>query len=111
MAKKSDEASRELAILQALNQRGDPTHPGRKHVAHPIDSFHHKGPNGRHLCVVLGLLGPAIASFLEADPGYRLEGPLARSVSRQLLLAVDYLHSTGIAHGGESIANPLATGI
>jgi hypothetical protein len=47
------------------------------------------------------MLGQSISSVREDYPGNRLDGRLVRSVSRQLLLAVDYLHSAGVAHGGE----------
>jgi serine/threonine protein kinase len=46
-------------------------------------------------------LGPEVSSVADRCKNYRLGGDLARSVSRQLLLAVDYLHSAGVAHGGE----------
>jgi serine/threonine protein kinase len=103
VANKSDETSRELEILRALKERGDITHPGRKHVTQLIDSFYHDGPNGRHLCLVLGLLGPKASSINDECPQYRLDGVVARSASRQLLLAVDYLHSAGIAHGAKTL--------
>ncbi|KAK3898402.1 hypothetical protein C8A05DRAFT_19009 [Staphylotrichum tortipilum] len=61
------------------------------------------------LCVVLGLLGPKLSSIKDDCPQYRLGGRIARSVSRQLVLAVDYLHSMGIAHGGESPSLSLVT--
>jgi len=102
VASKSDETTRELAILQALKDRGNPAHPGHKHVTHFIDSFHIEGPNGRHLCIVLDLLGPKVSSVTDGCEYCRLDAPLAHSISRQLLLAVDYLHSVGVAHGGES---------
>ncbi|KAK3896577.1 protein kinase dsk1 [Staphylotrichum tortipilum] len=107
VANKSDETSRELEILRALKERGDPTHPGRKHITQLIDCFHHDGPNGRHLCLVLGLLGPKASSINDECPQYRLDGLVARSVSRQLLLAVDYLYSAGIAHGDIHAGNVL----
>ena len=101
VASKSDETNRELVVLQALKEQGDPEHPGRKHVSHILDSFHLQGPNGQHLCIVLDLLGPNISSVADRCQNYRLDGHLARSVSRQLLLAVDYLHSAGVTHGGK----------
>ncbi|KAG7286209.1 hypothetical protein NEMBOFW57_008515 [Staphylotrichum longicolle] len=107
VASKSDETARELDILSALKEQGDPAHPGRKHVSHLIESFHHEGPNGRHLCIVLGMLGPKLSSVVEDCPEYRLDGTLARSVSRQLLLAVVYLHSVGVAHGDIHMGNVL----
>jgi serine/threonine-protein kinase SRPK3 len=102
MANRSDETTRELVILQVLKERANVAHPGHKHVSDFIESFHHEGPNGRHLCVVMGLLGPQVSSLAENSPECRLDGSLARSISRQLLLAVDYLHSVGVAHGGKS---------
>ena len=39
----------------------------------------------------------------EHSPDYRLDGPLARDVSAQVLLAVNYLHSFGIVHAGKPI--------
>lgn len=102
VARRSGGDNRELIILQAIKDRGDPDHPGRKHVSQFLDSFYVDGPNGRHLCVVAELLGPKVSSVAESCPDYRLGGHLARQVSRQLLLAVDYLHTCGIAHGGRA---------
>jgi serine/threonine protein kinase len=101
VARKSGDDNRELAILRAVKEKGDPHHPGRKHVAHFLDSFYVQGPNGRHLCIISELLGPKASYVAESSPGCRIGGHLARQVSRPLLLAVDYLHSCGIAHGGE----------
>ncbi|KAK4672134.1 hypothetical protein QC763_100420 [Podospora pseudopauciseta] len=106
-ADKSDETSCELSILQALKERGDVNHPGHNHVSHLVESFHIQGPNGRHLCAVQDLLGPTTSSVTDRCPNYRLEGNLARSISRQLLLAVDYLHSAGVAHGDIHMGNVL----
>ena len=103
VAEKSSEIDRELRILTYLDENRETSHPGYKHVAHLLDSFYHIGPNGRHLCLVFNVLGPSIAYFTNCGPNYRLDGSLARNVAAQLLLAVDYLHSSGIAHGGELI--------
>lgn len=100
VAEHSHEHNHELEILQAINQNGDPAHPGHKHVSHLLNSFYHEGPNGRHLCLVLELLGPKISEIAEARPNYRLEGRLARRISSQLLFAVDYIQACGVAHGG-----------
>ncbi|KAL6827999.1 kinase-like domain-containing protein [Trichoderma camerunense] len=107
VAEMSDRQNRELDILQSIKLNGDPNHPGQKHVSHLLDSFYHEGPNGRHLCVVLELLGPKISSVADRRPNYRLEGKLARQISSQLLLAVDYLRSCGVAHGDIHMGNVL----
>lgn len=100
VAEQSHKDNHELEILQAIKQNGDPAHPGHKHVSHPLNSFYHEGPNGRHLCIVLELLGPKTSSIAEELPNYRFGGRLARRISSQLLFAVDYLRVCGVAHGG-----------
>jgi serine/threonine-protein kinase SRPK3 len=101
VAEKSAESNHELQVLQHLNTRQTEGHPGREHVLHLLDSFYHEGPNGRHLCVVLDVLGPKVSTVIERCKHYRLGGFKARDVSRQLLLAVNYLHASGVAHGGK----------
>lgn len=99
VAEKSTELSHELRVLQHLD-KSPHDHPGRRHVLHLLDHFYHDGPNGRHLCVVLDVLGPKITTVIERSKQNRIDGQLARHVSRQLLLAITYLHSSGVAHGG-----------
>lgn len=100
VAQKSRELDHEQHILTYLEENSDASHPGYKHIIHLLDFFYHVGPNGRHLCLVFNVLGPSMSYFANYGPNFRLDGPLARNVSAQLLLAVDYLHSYGIAHGG-----------
>lgn len=65
------------------------------------DSFEISGPNGRHECLVLELLGPSVADYLDAHSyDERLPGVLAKRVVKQTLLGLAFLHERGIAHGG-----------
>ncbi|KAK7730831.1 hypothetical protein SLS53_008909, partial [Cytospora paraplurivora] len=107
VAKKSEEHHHELKILRHLLETGDPDHPGHKHVSHLLDSFYHQGPNGRHLCVVMEWLGLQTSAVAELHGDYRLDGKLARRVSQQVLLAVGYLHSCGVAHADIHMGNIL----
>ncbi|KAF2110989.1 kinase-like domain-containing protein [Lophiotrema nucula] len=107
VANKSDAQHGELEILDHIKANGDPQHPGRKHIMQLMESFHHDGPNGRHLCVVSELLGPKTTTVAEKCQNHRLGSRLARRVSQQLLLAVDYLHSCGVAHGDIHMGNVL----
>lgn len=102
VAHKSGKLDHELHILTYLKQ-SNTSHPGYKHIIPLLDFFYHVGPNGRHLCLVFNVLGPSTSSIAERGPNYRLDGHLARDVSAQVLLAVDYLHTSGIVHGGEPI--------
>ena len=102
VASKSEVHNPELQILQKIRENNDPHHPGRKHVPQLLDWFYHDGPNGRHLCLVLEILGPSVSTAMEHCRTGRLDGNLARRVSRQLLYATSYLHSCGVVHGGRS---------
>jgi hypothetical protein len=100
----------EEEVLKWLSKTATgPTHPGKEYVVHPLDSFTINGPNGRHDVFVTEVVGPNFATVqLECDdPSFCIGGafppvPAAR-VARQLLMALDYLRSRGVVHGGESI--------
>lgn len=66
------------------------------HVVVPEDHFWHEGPNGKHLCVVMPVLGPNLEDAAEAHQ-YQ-EEPLKR-ICYQLVLAMKFLHDKGICHG------------
>lgn len=100
----SREESLEGGILQQLshsNQEGT-AHPGERLVRTLIDDFDIQGPNGSHKCLVMP---PAIMTIRDAqEASYsRLFRPeIARSIVAQLVLAVDFVHSKGIVHAGQS---------
>ena len=58
--------------------------------------FELKGPNGRHLCLVIEVVGPRIEAC-------RLSPKIAWEVARQLVEATAYFHDLGIAHSGTFI--------
>jgi len=66
------------------------------HVVVPGDHFWHEGPNGKHLCVVMPVLGPSLEDA--ADEHQYQEEPLKR-ICYQLVLAMKFLHDKGICHG------------
>ena len=102
VASGSEAHYRELQTMWWIGETGDPHHPGRKHVSQLLDWFYHDGPNIRHLCLVLELLGPQVSAVAEQCRNYRLDGNLARRVSQQLLYSTNHVRSCGVAHGGES---------
>jgi serine/threonine protein kinase len=66
-----------------------------------LDHFQVHGPNGTHHCLVLEFLGPSVPDLLDRRiPDERLPGKLAKSIAKQALLALDYLHEQEIGHGG-----------
>ncbi|KAI0391879.1 kinase domain-containing protein [Xylariaceae sp. FL0594] len=69
--------------------------------------FFFQGPNGRHLCLVLPLLGPSVSS-LSSYLQVRLQPWLARKAAYQVTQAVAALHRQGLCHGGEYLSNPVS---
>ena len=123
MTANSSTTEQESSILEHLT-RGDDQRPGKKHVMTLLDSFAHHGPNGVHRCLVFDVMGPSTSTMFEHLPP-SLKGPggepkdlaggenfdrcaddrgryplwMAKSILRQTLLGIDFLHNNGIAHG------------
>jgi serine/threonine-protein kinase SRPK3 len=100
----ASETNNELPILRHLTQASH-TRSESEYVITLLDSFEHQGPNGTHLCLVLPLMGPGVAAMVEQFPSNdRYMGwypkPIAKEISRQVLLGIDYLHQNGIVHTG-----------
>jgi serine/threonine-protein kinase SRPK3 len=81
----------ELNILKRINS-ADPSHPGYKHVIRLVDDFRIKGPHGEHQCIVFEALGQDIKGVRDRFKDCKLPISLLKQVSKQLLLALDYLH-------------------
>ncbi|KAK4112610.1 kinase-like protein [Canariomyces notabilis] len=100
----ADAGSREIEMLRELA-----SHPAawtthricQSAVPEVIDNFTIHGPNGTHSAIVTC---PAMVSVAKAKEGSDLgvfQLPVARAIAAQLALAVAYVHSRGIVHGGE----------
>lgn len=100
------EMSNEARILKLLSSI-HAEHEGQRHLRKLIDHFFHDGPNGRHQCLVFGVDGVSVSTLVTRyGGGTRLPGRLAWELSKQVTLALDCLHSNGIAHGGENSLCP-----
>jgi serine/threonine-protein kinase SRPK3 len=94
---------RELEYLQRMRGQ-DVHHPGHPHVLQLRDHFYHDGPNGKHICIVTELLSENLTSFSRRWNNDRIPQALAKVVTRQIILGLDYLHnSCGILHTGACI--------
>lgn len=112
LAARSDpeKSSKEVSILKELS--ADSTRDNAYVVA-LLDDFFIEGPNGRHHCLVLELLGPTldhvIKSCLYVEPDetrtsdHRIGSEVILRVSQQLLRTLVSLHEEGIAHGGTTL--------
>jgi serine/threonine-protein kinase SRPK3 len=91
----------ELHSLQSLGAHY-PGSPSSKYIVQLLEQFVHKGPNGSHQCLVLELLGPSINAVIhhQNKQKQRLTPNTILKFSKQLLQAIDFMHSTGFAYGG-----------
>lgn len=66
-----------------------------------VDNFNLEGPNGTHHCLVFELLGPSVPDMIdERFSDGRLPGKLAKTIAKQAVSGVEFLHRENIAHGG-----------
>jgi serine/threonine-protein kinase SRPK3 len=93
----------EMDILGEIKSKGATT-PGSQHVLGLLDNFEHIGPNGKHVCLVFKAMGPDMSKFRRLFPRSRIPTPLMKSISRQLLLALAFLHDEcRVIHSGSSL--------
>lgn len=92
----------EVPVLQRLNESDD-AHPGKAHVSRMIDHFTHEGPNGAHTCLTFDVHGSTLFALQKAlPPDFALPVDLVKRVSRQVLLALDFIHrKCGVVHTGK----------
>lgn len=85
------EAARDEIRLLCEICDGDPA--DERACCRLLDHFDHDGPHGRHVCMVFEVLGENLLALVKK---YNYQGvPLkvVRNLCRQILLALDYLHS------------------
>lgn len=73
-------------------------HPGQQHVVPLLDHFLHVGPNGQHPCLVFPPRGRTMGAFVSDGHLVTVPSAFARALCRQLMLALDCVHSAGLAH-------------
>ncbi|ODV59534.1 kinase-like protein [Ascoidea rubescens DSM 1968] len=114
----------EIKILRKAKS-GNKNHPGKKHVIELLDYFVINGPNGDHICMVFEVLGENMLSLIQNNSNLLdddvppevitmnidnlkklfkncyggLPLPIVKKITKQLLLAIDYLHhECGLIH-------------
>ncbi|KAH8170580.1 protein kinase domain-containing protein [Sarocladium implicatum] len=92
------DSDNELEIHHYIRESGS-DHPGKAYIVHALDHFWLEGPNGRHLCLVLPVLGPSVSQVLRISESRRLDGQTARLIALQATQALASLHSIGLGHG------------
>ena len=105
----------QLSIQRHLAQRS-PQDVDSQFIVALLDSFIQEGPNGRHQCLVLEVMGPSISSVLNApqveyDPRNsqprRFPTRQTKAILRNVLCGIRFLHSSGVVHGDLQSGNML----
>ncbi|KAM3523617.1 hypothetical protein MY4038_008096 [Beauveria bassiana] len=113
VAEASGQAS-EVRILQHLAAVAPAEE--QRYITQLLDEFEHRGPNGTHKCLVFEPMGPTVNSMVEELPQFkprrrqmRVRYPpnMAKSILKQSLQALAFLHSNGVAHGDFQPGNML----
>ncbi|KAK0120491.1 hypothetical protein ONS96_010701 [Cadophora gregata f. sp. sojae] len=94
LADASQETSSELKFVD--QKEIDFGEEGGEYIVVPREHFWHDGPNGRHLCLVLPVLGPRVSAVW-----YKFEDParVSRDIALQITRGLHFLHKNGICHG------------
>lgn len=105
-----DASPRESGILPLLMDANRPgvddnsdngTALGQGMIPTLLNTFRVDGPNGTHSCLVTEVSRCSVNEAKSRGSYAPLKLPVARAIAAQLILAVAYLHSKGIVHGGE----------
>lgn len=108
--------ARELQILEHLDA-ASPTESSQ-YVTQLLSTFELQGPNGTHKCLVFEPMGPSVNSMVEELPQFnprrwemkvRYPPQMAKSILKQSLQALAFLHENGVAHGDFQPGNMLFT--
>ncbi|KAK2027779.1 serine protein kinase [Colletotrichum zoysiae] len=106
----------ELRILRHLAEAAPKEAP--QHVTHLLGDFQHIGPNGIHQVIVIEPMGASVNTMVEELPQFkprlmtmnvRYPPRMAKSILKQALQALEFLHRNGICHGDFQPGNLLFT--
>nr|XP_015207673.1 PREDICTED: SRSF protein kinase 2 [Lepisosteus oculatus] len=82
----------EIKLLRCVRE-SDPSDPNKDMVVQLIDDFKISGVNGIHVCMVFEVLGHHLLKWIIKSNYQGLPLPCVKSIIRQVLQGLDYLHS------------------
>lgn len=87
----------EVWLLERLSKGDDQVsveEAYKNHLGVPLEHFWQDGPNGRHLCIVMPVLGPNVMKAKALG-----DVDFLKNVCSQVTSGLAFLHSKGMAHG------------
>lgn len=108
MSETSGAAAKNRFAIQHHLACGDSSHAGYSTILLPTDDFEINGPNGKHSCFVMPVIGPSIGVVTKRGQGAAARGlPLlmAKQAVFDLANGVAYMTSRGVVHGGRTYFN------
>jgi serine/threonine-protein kinase SRPK3 len=87
----SETARDEIRLLRQITN-ASPSHPGRAHIVSFLDSFTHTVSSMTHICIIFEPLGANLLSLIEKNRRKGVPPCVVKSISRQVLLGLQYLH-------------------
>ncbi|CAG8279482.1 unnamed protein product [Penicillium salamii] len=88
---RDEDNKHEFEIYKQLSKPSQ--YPGREHVRDVLDTFTLPRPGGDHQCLVQKPLWESLQDLHYIMPHARLEVDILKSAIKQMLLALDYLHT------------------
>ncbi|XP_062396487.1 SRSF protein kinase 1a isoform X1 [Sardina pilchardus] len=82
----------EIKLLRSVRET-DPVDPNKDKVVQLLDDFKISGVNGTHVCMVFEVLGHHLLKWIIKSNYQGLPLPCVKSIIRQVLQGLDYLHS------------------
>jgi serine/threonine protein kinase len=94
----------ELEILQHINEVARrSTHSRQHHISQLLNHFEHINRGEKHVCMVFEVLGHHLGFQIAQYKQGRLPVRFVKEITRQMLLALDFLHSEcNVIHTGSS---------
>ncbi|XP_054880948.1 SRSF protein kinase 2-like [Poeciliopsis prolifica] len=89
----TESALDEIKLLKCVRD-SDPKDPKREKIVQLIDDFRISAPTGEHVCMVLEVLGHELLKWIVKSNYTGLPLPCVKSILRQVLQGLDYLHTT-----------------
>ncbi|KAF3064737.1 SRSF protein kinase 3 [Daldinia childiae] len=98
----------EEKIFSYLRDHCSPAELRKNHILLPLEQFSIVGPNGRHSCLVMPVLGSTVENWRMPKKDYEEQThDDTRDVCGQIVDSMRFLHSHGICHGDFRPANIL----